>query len=164
MFHIIFKISKSIIIPIICILVEIELLKRKKQNYQLIDLCCKWFLFWSIGFGALSAGLMQTFNPSYTANLLNIQTNDMIIIRELGLLQFSVGLISMLSIKFSHFKIPAAISYGVFIFGATILHTARLGTINLNEIVSLLDDVWIVAVAVLVLLQNKRITYKTCTK
>jgi len=164
MFHIIYKILKSLIIPVIFIIVEIKIRRKKQQKYQLIDLSCKWFLFWAIGFGGLSAGLMQTFNPTYTANLLNVQTNDMIIIRELGLLQFAVGLTGMLSIKFPYFRKPAAISYGVFILGAAILHIARLGTINIEEIVSLLDDIWIVAVAVLVVFQKNRITCGTCTK
>lgn len=157
MFHIIFKLSKSIIVPVIFIIAEAEIKKRKHQELSLIELCCKWFCFWVIGFGGISVGLMQALNPAYTANLLKVYAGDMIVIRELGCAQTGIGIIGLLSIRFHSFRKPAAISFGIFILGATIIHITRLGSIHIDEIVSLADDVWILGVVALVILQKKRI-------
>lgn len=155
MFHIIYKVLKSIIIPVIFIIVEAEIRRRKDQEFKWSNLCCKWFSFWVLGFGAISVGLMQSLNPAYTASLLNVQTSDMIVIRELGCAQIGMGILGLLAIKFHSFRKPAAISYGLFILGAVILHVARLGHINADEIVSLADDIWTVGVAVFIILRKK---------
>lgn len=157
MFHIFYKLSKSVIIPFIFVIVEAEIKRRKNQEFRWTDLCCKWFSFWVIGFGAVSVGLMQALNPAYTANLLNVQTSDMIVIRELGCAQIGMGVIGLLSIRFYSFRKPAAMSYGLFILGAVILHIARLEHINIGEIVSLVDDVWTVGVAVFIILQKREL-------
>ena len=157
MFHALYKLSKSIILPVICILVEISLMNKKGIQHDKKKICGKWFLFW-IGFGSLSAGLMQSLNPSYTAALLNVTTEDFIVIRELGCANVGMGIIGMLSIKLESFRKPAAIVTGIFILGAIIIHVQRIHAIDLGEIISLVDDIWIFAVACFTVLYKPRKT------
>ena len=160
MFHAFYKLSKSIVLPIICILIEISLLNKKGITCNKKDLCGKWFLFW-IGFGSLSTGLMQSLNPSYTATLLDVSPENFIIIRELGCANVGMGIIGILSIKLESFRKPAAIVVGVFILGAIIIHLQRIHNIDFGEAVSLIDDLWIFAVACFTILYKPRKTLST---
>lgn len=157
MFHIIYKISKGLILPCICIAIEMIILKRMQKEYRGIDLFCKWFVFWSLGVGGITAGLMQALNPSYTANLLSVVTNDMIIIKELGYANFGMGLIAVLSFKYQYFRKPAALASGMFIMGCTLNHFTRLGEINLGEIVSIIDDLWIIVIVIVTLAYKPKV-------
>ena len=155
MFHVVYKISKSIILPIIFIIVETQIKRSQRQTFCFIDICGKWLAFWVIGFGGISVGLMQALNPAYTANLLGVQMSDMIIVRELGFAQTGIGIIGLLSIRLHSFRKPAAIAFGIFILGATIIHLTRLGYVGFDEIVSLADDVWTLGAVVLVLVRKQ---------
>lgn len=155
MFHLIAKLGIGLILPLICISIEHALSKAHSKPFLFKKVCLKWLCFWIIGFGAISAGMMQMFNPSYTANLLHVTMDDYIIIRELGCAEFGIGLVALLSFKWTAFRKPATMTYGVFIFGCTIIHLFRLSVIDFGEIVSTLNDIWILIVAVLIVANNE---------
>lgn len=156
MFHTIYKIMVFLIIPIMCVLIDYFIYRKGNDSSSKFDIICKWFVFWSLGISAVTAGLMQMFNPAYTANLLSISTNDFIVIKELGYANFSIGLIAVISLKYEKFRQPAAISYGVFMLLCMLNHMTRLNVISLDEIVSTAADLLVVVVAVLVIVNSFR--------
>ncbi len=99
----------------------------------------------------MTAGLMQTLNPAYTERLLNVGTENMLIIQELGFANLGIGVIAMISLFVPAFRKPAAVAGGIFLTGAAILHLLRLSIIEFGEVMSLAGDLLIVAVAVLTL-------------
>lgn len=147
-FQLIYVICILLIFPLICILFD-----KEKKN---IETYLKWFVFWALGVRSFTAGLVQVFNPSYTANLLlQIKMSDYLVVRELGFCNISMGTLGILSLFWKQYRKPAAVSVGIFIFGATILHITRMGHINLSEFVSLAGDVFMVAVAILCIFRVK---------
>lgn len=155
MLHAIYVVGVMVIAPILCVSIE-YIRKRKTANPNLILLICKWFMFWSIGVRSVTAGLMQTLNPAYTERLLNVGTENMLIIQELGFANLGVGVIAMISLFVPAFRKPAAVAGGIFLMGAAILHLLRLSIIEFGEVMSLAGDLLIVAVAVLTLVYKEK--------
>ena len=158
MFHLISKISISIILPLICILIEIAIIKRKNKSVIFKNTSLKWLCFWVVGFNAISAGVMQAFNPSYTANLLHVAMSDFIIVEELGFAQLGIGIVALLSLKWVKFRKPAVMAYGIFIFGCTVIHFLRFSAIEMGEIISTLNDIWILILAALIVINKEENT------
>jgi hypothetical protein len=158
----IFKVSKSLILPCICIFIELIILKSKNKKYYKMDVVTKWLVFWSLGVGGIVAGLMQSINPSYTANFLDVVVNDMIIIKELGYANFSMGLLAILSVKYSNYRKPAALVMGMFLLGCTVNHFTRLEIINFEEMVSTFDNIWTIIVAGMVLVYQPKSKRDCC--
>ena len=140
-FHRIYVLMIMIIFPIAFALIEFS--RRKNGFYKLI---LKWVTFWTIGVRALTSGFMQFANPQYTMKLLNLGTESAIIIRELGFLQFAIGLIAILSIRKKAYIEPIFICYGIFMLGASYLHISRISYIDFGELVSLIGDLLVVAI------------------
>ncbi len=87
------------------------------------------------------------FNPAYTAALLQLDVPSHFAIQELGCAQFGIGILGVLSLPFFSFRKPAAVSAGVFLLGAAILHIMRLSVLHFDEAVSLFGDLLVVAIA-----------------
>ena len=142
MFHIIYVIAIMFILPFMFTIIGI------KKNKNTGEIFCKWFVFWTIGVRAATTGLMQFINPAYTQKLLQVTVSDSIITQELGYAQFAIGVLGLLSLKYINYRKPAALSYGVFMVGATILHLNRMLALNLGEAVSLIGDILVVFIAI----------------
>lgn len=144
MFHTVYVLIVMIIAPIICTI--FEYLKEKKE---LLNVGCKWFVVWTIGVRALTAGFTQFTHPQYTMSLLNVGIESEIIIRELGALQSAVGITGILSLIKKSYKEPALMSYGIFMFGASFIHISRISVIDFGEVVSLMGDMLIVVITLI---------------
>jgi len=79
-----------LILPIISIGINVFVNFNKNIKNNFIEIIGNWFIFWSIGIRLFTAGLMQIFNPIYTANLLQLNLNDFIVIRELEPIRYFV--------------------------------------------------------------------------
>ena len=150
MFHTIYIIITMFLLPTICYLIE-----NRKAKVTGVDVC-KWYIFWTIGFRALTTGAMQFLNSSYTMELLQVSEESKIIIMELGFAQFGIGLIGILSIWKKSFRVPAIITYGIFMLGASIIHIVRFTTANAEEIVSLAGDLFVLVIAVVYFVQYQK--------
>lgn len=150
MFHTIYIIITMFLLPTICYLIE-----NRKARVTGVDVC-KWYIFWTIGFRALTTGAMQFLNSSYTMELLQVSEESKIIIMELGFAQFGIGLIGILSIWKKSFRVPAIITYGIFMLGASIIHIVRFTTANAEEIVSLAGDLFVLVIAVVYFVQYQK--------
>lgn len=164
MFHLISKVSISIILPLVCILIEIAILKRQSKTIPFKNITLKWLCFWAVGINAISAGVMQAFNPGYTANLLHVTMSDFIVVEELGLAQLSIGIVALLSLKWVGFKKPAVIAYGTYIFGCIIIHFLRFSVIDTGEIISTLNDLWILVVSALIVINKENTQPADCSR
>jgi len=144
-----------VVIPSVFIIVEYA--KKKKELFSII---CRWMMFWTIGIRAFTAGFMQFANPQYTMRLLSVGTDSILIIQELGFIQFAVGLVALLAATYkkSYFE-SALISIGIFMIGASYLHISRLSHIDAGELVSLIGDL-IIVILFIVYFTKKNINKK----
>src|SRR5271168_2787734 len=94
----------------------------------LLWLVGKWFVFWSAGVRLLLAGLRQFFQPKFTAEeIFHIQEDAVLpLVRELGVANFAMGIVGMLSLAKPGFVLPVAISAGLFYGLAGAVHAAQL--------------------------------------
>lgn len=154
--HMIYVIGVMFVIPAICVAIDY----LKKQNQDVLYLFCKWFVFWAIGIRGITGGLMQALNPAYTAWLLQTGTDNYIIIRELGGANLAFGVLGVISIISHNYRKAAALSSAIFLLVASAIHISRLSIIELSEIMSLTGDLFVVAIAVMVFVEDKRRTGK----
>lgn len=147
-FHLIYVICVLLILPLLSIAFD----KERKS----IDTGIKWFVFWALGVRLFTAGIVQVFNSSYTADfLLQIEMSDYLVVRELGFCNIAMGTLAILSLFWEKYRKPASICVGIFISGAMILHIIRIEQINFSEFVSLAGDVFIVVIAVLCIVRDR---------
>ena len=159
MFHLFSKILKDLVGPLLLfvILYWFRHKKNKSDSIDCITLLCRCFLLSSFGIGNLVVGFIQTFIPSYTASLLNVPMDAAIVISELGCMHLGVGLIGCIGFFHKEFVKPTVITYGLFMIGAVILHLQRLSTIQSGELISLVNDIWIIMLALFILIfYNKK--------
>lgn len=152
MFHFIYKLAVTLVIPIVCIVWEIKARKRKSKPYDTAAICSKWLAFWAIGFSAVTTGAMQVICPVYTEKILKLEMNETIIISELGAANIAMGLLALLGLWKKNLIKPATLTYGIYILGCTLLHISRLNGMGFGEVTSLIGDIWIIIVALLIAL------------
>ncbi|MCL1963700.1 MAG: hypothetical protein FWF69_01385 [Firmicutes bacterium] len=124
----------------------------KKISTVPFDTAIKWFVFWAIGVRLFTSGLTQVINPAYTSELLTFDANYMFMIQEHGCANIAIGLLGILSLFSKNFREPAAITAGIYMLGAAILHSTRLGTMSGGEFIVLMTDIIIVLIAAVFLL------------
>ena len=153
MLHLLTKILKDLVGPLLLfgILYYVQRKKNGADSIDRIGLLCRCILLSSFGIGNLVVGCIQTFNPSYTATLLNVPISASIVISELGCMHLGIGVIGCIAFFRKEFAKPAVISYGLFMIGAVILHLQRSSIIQSGELISLINDIWIIILALFIL-------------
>ena len=146
-FHTITVFVNILVLPIISIVINLIINNRKNNSENIFEIIGKWFIFWSLGVRLIIAGLMQIFNPIYTNNLLQLSLNDFIIIRELGLANFSIGLLCTISYFKKSLQKYVCIYMFIFFTGASILHIIRIENINFDELISLITDIILIIIS-----------------
>jgi len=90
-----------------------------RSSLPLFFLVGKWFAFWAVGIRLFLAGLRQLLQPRFTAEKIFGLTTDepLPIVRELGIANFSMGILGILTLAKPAFlasiALLAAIFYGV---------------------------------------------------
>jgi len=99
----------------------------------------------------LTAGISQTFNPSFTAGILNINSTGIIVIQELGIANIIFGILGIISLFNSNYRISAT-GGGIFLGIAGLMHLFRLsGEISFKESVAMISDLLILIVVIVYL-------------
>lgn len=131
------------VLPVASILTDLS----STPDASLLALTGKWFVFWASGVRLLTAGLSQILRPAFTAeHIFGIRDPDAgKIVTELGFANVSVGLISVLSLKFPTWTLPAAICSGLFYGLAGAKHIFN-GHRNRTENIAMVSDLFIFAV------------------
>ncbi len=107
----------------------------------------KWYVFWAVGVRLLLAGLRQIIQPRYTAQtILGIQGEEvLLVVRELGFANVSLGVLGCISLLSAHWVVPAALAGGLFYALAGINHTLH-GPRNRLQSVAMVSDLFAAAV------------------
>ncbi len=138
----------TFILPVCSILIEFTV-KKIPVDPALIG---KWFIFWGFGVRLFIAGILQLFRPGLTAvriyNLRNAKS--FAIIKELGVVNISLGAMGIFSLFNSEGRPIAAISGCIFFGLATIGHFFRKPDTG-NGIMSLVTDLLLFSVILLYL-------------
>jgi hypothetical protein len=101
----------------------------------------KWFIFWAIGIRLFLAGIKQASSPAFTASgIFNIKNREsFVVIRELGFANTSLGVMGILSVINSDWRLLASVTGGLYFGLAGIQHAFRKPD-SKNEVVALLYD------------------------
>lgn len=138
--------------PIIAIIADIFILKSEVNPYSLMF---KWFVFSGVGLRLFTAGLNQAIRPSFTAKEI-FKVNEeksFLIVREVGFANVSFGLIGILSLFFSEFRLASAIAGGLYFGLAGCLHLFHK-TKSSDEVFAMISDYFIFFVLIILAIVN----------
>jgi hypothetical protein len=139
--------ATMLILPLLSIAVEAAVNKTPIGT----ELTAKYFIGWAIGVRLLIAGLRQSARPQFTAEqIFNIRHSSecLPIIRELGFANICLGLIGVISIFNSQWRLPAAIAGGLYFGFAGLMHAFRKAA-SRNELIAKISDLFIFGIALL---------------
>jgi hypothetical protein len=104
----------------------------------------KWFVFWSVGWRLLLAGVRQIAQPEYTAReILGLQSAESwTVVRELGFGNLALGIVGVLSLWLPSWQLAAALAGGLFYAFAGINHVLQKHR-NRLENVAMVSDLFV---------------------
>ena len=110
----------------------------------LMPLFGKWFTFFAVGVRLFLAGIMQTFNPAFTAEkIFGVKNPDAHpIVREVGFGNLAMGAAGLLSLFIAGWLPVAAFTGGLYYGLAGIGHILNKAHTT-KEAVALWSDIWI---------------------
>jgi hypothetical protein len=114
------------------------------SSAPLMMLVGKWFVFWSAGVRLLIAGLRQFFDPRFTAEqIFGFKGDDALpVVRELGVANFSMGVVGLISLARPSFTLPVAIAAAIFYGVAGVRHLAERDRTG-NENIAMVSDLFV---------------------
>jgi hypothetical protein len=114
---------------------------------DLIALVGKWFVFWGVGVRLFIAGIRQMAQPQFTAvDIFAIEDpRALAIVRELGFANLAVGTLGLITLVVADFRVPAAITGGLF-YGLAGLGHAFGSERNAKRQTAMISDFFIFAV------------------
>jgi uncharacterized protein DUF6790 len=127
-------------LPVGSILVEHSLLHSAAPVMALVG---KWFVFWATGVRLALAGLRQYFEPRFTAEEIFGVRNDgaLPFVRELGIANFAIGTVGVLSLLRPDFVAPVALAATIFYGAVGFRHAAQPGR-NAKETIAMASDLF----------------------
>ncbi len=128
-------------VPLLAIILEIYAF-HSPESY--LSIALKWFVFSGIGLRLGGAGMKQILQPRFTAKeIFNINDEKaFVVVRELGFANVCFAVIALMSVLLDSFRIPAAISGGLYFALAGFLHVFKPKDSN-NEIFAMISDFYI---------------------
>lgn len=107
-------------------------------------LVAKWFVFWSVGWRLLLAGIRQIIQPSYTAKeILGLVSDESsVLVRELGFGNVALGVTGLLSLALPAWQMAVALAGGIFYTLAGLGHVAQAHR-NRLENVAMVSDLFV---------------------
>lgn len=142
--YIAFVALTMLILPLVSIAIDHAFHPGASSVFFLIG---RWFVFWGVGVRLVLAGMRQFFQPSFTAEqIFHATSGDVLpIIRELGLANFSTGVVALLSLAMPSFVLPAAISAAIYYGVAGVRHFAERNC-SRNENIAMGSDLFMALV------------------
>ena len=142
--YIAFVALTMLILPLVSIAIDHAFHPGASSVFFLIG---RWFVFWGVGVRLVLAGMRQFFQPSFTAEqIFHATSGDVLpIIRELGLANFSTGVVALLSLAMPSFVLPAAISAAIYYGVAGVRHFAERDR-SRNENIAMGSDLFMALV------------------
>lgn len=120
---------------------------QSPEGAAIMPLVGKWFVFWAAGVRLALAGLRQYFQPQFTAREIFDMKSDeaLVLVRELGVSNFSIGVVGVASIFAPSFVLPVAIAAGIFYGIAGVRHIMEPGR-SRNETIAMASDLFVCVV------------------
>ncbi|AVM01287.1 hypothetical protein C6V83_14590 [Gordonia iterans] len=130
-----FLIGCFFVFPVVSIVIEHAVRRRRGEDPDLLGLVLRWFTFWIAGVRLLIAGLTQAFRPEFTAESIFNTTDPTVLpfISELGYSNIAIGLIGVLSLRLRSWTAPAALAGAVFLGLAGIRHLVDGGAFTTDR-------------------------------
>jgi hypothetical protein len=118
-----------------------------------IALVGKWFVFWAVGWRLLLAGAKQIAQPAYTAReILGLKGDEpLILVRELGFANVSMGALGVVSVFMPPWRLGAAL-VGALFYGFAGVNHLRQPHRKRMENIAMVSDLFISVVMLLVCL------------
>jgi|SRR5580658_1770293 hypothetical protein len=128
------------LLPVTSVLTEHALVPGESVIY----LIGRWFVFWGVGVRLTLAGLRQFFQPAFTATeIFHMSSEEALpLVRELGVANVATGTVGLLSLAFTGFILPIALSAGIFYGVAGVRHAFERSR-TLNETVAMASDLFL---------------------
>jgi hypothetical protein len=117
------------------------------------DFFAKWFIFSAVGLRLFFAGIQQSARPAFTAKeIFHIEHAEPCfpIVRELGFANICFGLMGIVSLFRSEWRVVSAFVCGLYFAFAALLHISRK-SVGTNENFALFTNILIVCMLVLYL-------------
>jgi hypothetical protein len=135
-----------LILPVVSVLMD-SYLHHRPLGWPLVG---KWFVFWSVGIRLFVAGIRQASKPEFTAREIFHFSGDesLIVIRELGFANISIGLAGILSLYRADWCQIVAIAGGLFFGLAGLQHLGKKPDSS-NELIALISDLYIFVILAL---------------
>jgi hypothetical protein len=131
------------VLPFVSIALELVFAAGSADPVTLIG---KWLVFWAVGLRLLIAGLSQVFKPETTAGILGMKdTASLIVVRELGFANITLGMLGVASLLVPAWVNAAALAGGLFL-GLAGLNHLRKGDRNAKETIAMISDLAIAAI------------------
>jgi hypothetical protein len=113
------------------------------------ELLLKWYVFWAVGWRLFLAGARQILQPAYTAREILGHRGDesLLLVRELGFANLSIGVVALCSMAAPGWRCPAAVAAGLFYLLAGGNHLIQKRR-NRLESVAMVSDLFAGAVLV----------------
>lgn len=133
-----------IVMPLVAISAELLLFR---STLPLVEIALKWFVFCTIGLRLGAAGIKQISQPQFTARVIfKIQDDGVLpIVRELGAANICFSVVALISLFAPMFRIPAAITGGLYFGLAGLLHITKPKESS-QEIFAMVSDIFIFCV------------------
>jgi hypothetical protein len=133
-----------LVLPVVSILIESV---HGLHGGVTVFLVGKWFVFWAAGVRLFIAGLRQVLQPGFTAQEIFGLTDRgaFAIVREVGLANISMGLLSISSFFHTAWVVPGAVVGGLY-YGLAAAGHALHPYRNAKQNMALYSDLWIFAV------------------
>ena len=140
------------LLPILAVIVDIFILRSQVNVFGVMY---KWFVFSGVGLRLFTAGLKQVTNPSFTAKEIfkTSEEKSFLIVKEVGLANISIGLVGILSLFFSEFRLAVSIVGGLYFGLAGCLHLFN-NVRSREEIFPMISDFYIFFVLLILTIIN----------
>ena len=141
-----------LIVPCIGIYYEILILNTKLSIYSI---ALKWFVFSGVGLRLGSAGIKQLINPDFTAKVIFKMKDEqsIAVIKEIGLANICFSVIGLISLFVPSFRLPAAISGGLYFGMAGFLHVFKVKDSS-EEFFAMISDLFIFFILLVLVILN----------
>lgn len=135
-----------LVLPLVSIAIE----RAMDPSIHPVYLAGRWFVFWAVGVRLALAGLRQFFQPAFTAReIFRMKSDEALpLVRELGIANFSLGVVGLASLALPTFVLPAAVAAAVF-YGIAGVRHAFARNKSRNETIAMASDLLIALVLAL---------------
>ncbi len=146
--YLILNILLLFILPALSVMAEV-IVEKESPDWLLIG---KWFIFWAVGIRLFTAGIKQSSNPEFTAvKIFQMKTAEsFVVIRELGFANIALGIMGILSVINTNWRVLAAVIGGIFFGLAGLQHLFKKPD-STNELIAMFYDITVLLVVLIYL-------------